>query len=64
MWVMEWWGRGGLLNRQNLLSMTKFICGQSDSINRHHNFGNPYKSLIQVALASKIVLQIFGIRPT
>ena len=31
-------GGSGLLNRQNPLSMTKVICRQSLSINRHHNF--------------------------
>ena len=31
-------GGGGLLNGQNPLSMTKVICRQSLSINRHHNF--------------------------
>ena len=58
----EWWW--WLLIRQNLLCMTKLICRQSLSTNRHHNFWNPHKILIQVALASKILLRIFGITPT
>ena len=41
-WYMDEWGwGGGLLNRQNQLSMTKVICRKSLSINSHHNFWNP-----------------------
>ena len=57
-------GGGGFLNRQNPLSMTKVICWHSFSISRHHNFWNPHKILIQVVVASKNLLWIFGISPT
>ena len=61
------WYIGGwrsLLKWQNQLSMTKVICQQSLGINRHHNFWNPHKILIQKASASKNLLWIFGISPT
>ena len=61
-WACGDGGWGVLLNRQSPLSMTKVICWQSLSINRHKNFWNPHKILIEVDLASSILLQIFGIR--
>ena len=57
-------GGGRLFNGQNPLSMIKVVCRQSLGINRHHNFWNPLKIFIQVALDSKILLRIFRISPT